>query len=81
MLPSLLLRYGIARRVCIVGWKRIKFRAIVITGVQDDGLQHLPLARDLDVVMVNVLTLWVREETPHGPLKSASTAATHAVSR
>lgn len=27
---------------------------------QDDGMQHLPVAREIEIVMVNTLTLWVR---------------------
>ncbi|KAL3677475.1 hypothetical protein R1sor_027423 [Riccia sorocarpa] len=35
-------------------------------------LQHLPLARDLEVVMVNVISLWGNQRTiPRGPLRES----------
>jgi tetraacyldisaccharide 4'-kinase len=44
--------------------------------ILDDGLQHLRLARDLEVVVVNALTLWGNgRRVPAGPLREAPAAA------
>ncbi|KAL2652313.1 hypothetical protein R1flu_020441 [Riccia fluitans] len=38
----------------------------------DDGMQHLPLAKDLEIVMVNVVSLWGNQRmVPRGPLRES----------
>ncbi|KAG6553800.1 hypothetical protein Mapa_004717 [Marchantia paleacea] len=40
--------------------------------ILDDGMQHLPLARNLEIVMVNAITLWGNTRmVPRGPLRES----------
>ncbi|XP_024403908.1 probable tetraacyldisaccharide 4'-kinase, mitochondrial isoform X2 [Physcomitrium patens] len=51
----------------IIGWK-----AEIGVAILDDGMQHWALERDLEIVMINSLTLWGNERlVPRGPMRES----------
>ncbi|KAI3496949.1 hypothetical protein L1887_39327 [Cichorium endivia] len=81
---SFLHRYGFINPRDIVCFKKqIKERRIVTdkigVAILDDGMQHITMSRDLDIVMVNALSPWGNYQLlPFGPLREPLTSLSRA---
>ncbi|XP_052161112.1 probable tetraacyldisaccharide 4'-kinase, mitochondrial [Oryza glaberrima] len=56
-----------------------KYGAQIGVAILDDGMQHLSLLRDVDIVMINALNPWGNKHLiPRGPMREPLTALTRA---